>query len=108
MFGAHRRGFDWKEIAKVLRVTPAVGRATFWREIKRSRSKSVAARTAATVIRDESDSDTRKSANREHLAKRSGAVSTHQWITPAVLDELQRSVHFDQKTIAAFSVVLLG
>jgi hypothetical protein len=33
MFGAHRRGFDWKEIAKVLHVTRAVARATFWREI---------------------------------------------------------------------------
>jgi len=58
MFGAHHRGFDWKEIAKVLQMTRAVARATFWREIKRSRSKSVEAQPPATVIRDESDSDT--------------------------------------------------
>ena len=60
MFGAHRRGFDWKEIAKVLHMTRAVARATFWREIKRSRSKSVAAQPPATVIQDESDSDNQK------------------------------------------------
>ena len=60
MFGAHRRGFDWKEIAKVLHVTRAVARATFWREIKRSRSKRVEAQPPATVIQDESDSDTLK------------------------------------------------
>jgi|CZKY01.1.fsa_nt_gi hypothetical protein len=32
MFGTHRRGFDWKEIAEVLHITRAVARATFWRE----------------------------------------------------------------------------
>jgi len=42
MFGAHRRRFEWKEIAEVLHMTRAVARATFWREIKRSRSKSEA------------------------------------------------------------------
>jgi hypothetical protein len=57
MFGARRRGFAWKEIAKVLHMTRAVARATFWREIKRSRSKSVAAQPPATAIQDESDSD---------------------------------------------------
>ncbi len=60
MFGAHRRGFNWKEIAKVLHVTRAVARATFWRELKRSRSKSVEAQPSAIVIQDESDSDTPK------------------------------------------------
>ena len=60
MFGAHRRGFNWKEIAKVLHVDRAVARATFSREIKRSRSKRVAAKPAATVIQDERDSDTLK------------------------------------------------
>ena len=60
MFGARRRGFDWKEIAKVLHVTRAVARATFWREIKRSRSKSVEAQPPAIVIQDESDSDARE------------------------------------------------
>ena len=44
MFGAHHRGFDWKEIAEVLHITRAMARATFWQEIKRSRSKSVEAR----------------------------------------------------------------
>ncbi len=60
MFGTHRRGFDWKEIAKVLHMTRAVARVTFWREIKRSRSKSVDAQPPAVVIQDESDSDTLK------------------------------------------------
>ncbi len=57
MFDAHRKGFAWKEIAKVLQMTRAVARATFWREIKRSRSKSVAAQPSAIVIQDENDSD---------------------------------------------------
>jgi hypothetical protein len=60
MFGAHHRGFAWKEIAKVLHMTRAVARATFWREIKRSRSKSVKAQPTAMVIRDENDPDARK------------------------------------------------
>ncbi len=60
MFGAHHRGFAWKEIAKVLHMTRAVARATFWREIKRSRSKSVEAQPPAIVIQDESDPDARK------------------------------------------------
>ena len=38
-------GFDWKEVAEVLRVTRAVARATFWREIKRSRPKKVEAQS---------------------------------------------------------------
>jgi hypothetical protein len=60
MFGAHRRGFDWKEIAEVLHMTRAVARAPFWREIKRPRSKKVEAQPPATVIQDERDSDTLK------------------------------------------------
>ena len=60
MFGTHRRGFDWKEIAEVLHITRVVSRATFWREIKRSRSKSVEAQPPAIVIQGESDSDTLK------------------------------------------------
>ena len=58
MLGAHRKGFDWAEIAKVLHMTRAVARASFWREVKRSRSKSFEAQPPATVIQDESDSDT--------------------------------------------------
>ncbi len=60
MFGTHRRGFEWKEIAEVLHITRAVARATFWREIKRSRSKSVGAQPPAIVTQGESDSDTLK------------------------------------------------
>ena len=60
MFGARRRGFDWKEVAKVLHTTRPVARAIFWREIKRSRSKSVATQPPANVTRDESDSDAPK------------------------------------------------
>jgi hypothetical protein len=60
MFGAHRRGFDWKEIAEVLHMTRAVARAPFWREIKRSRAKKVAARPPATVGQEARDPDTLK------------------------------------------------
>lgn len=58
MCGADRRGFDWKEVAKVLRMTRAASRLAFWREIKRSRSKSIRAQTHAIVIQENSDSDT--------------------------------------------------
>lgn len=68
MFGAHHRGFAWKEIAKVLHMTRAVARATFWREITRSRSKSVAAQPPANVIRDESDSDTPEASQAKSIA----------------------------------------
>ena len=60
MLGPHSRGFDWKEIAEALHITRAAARATFWREIKRSRSKSVKAQPPATVIHDENDSDQAK------------------------------------------------
>ena len=60
MSGTHRRGFEWKEIAEVLHMTRALARATFWREIKRSRSKSVDAKPAATAIQEERDPDVRK------------------------------------------------
>jgi len=49
-----------KIFAEVLHITRAVARATFWREIKRSRSKSVEAQPPAIVIQGESDSDTLK------------------------------------------------
>ena len=55
MLAARSRGFNWKEIAKVLRITRDAASATFWREIKRPRTKSVAAQPPATVIQDESD-----------------------------------------------------
>ncbi len=59
MLDAHHRGFDWKEVAEVLRMTRAVARVTFSQEIKRARSKSVTAQRRA-VIRGESDSDVLK------------------------------------------------
>lgn len=65
MFGAHRRGFDWKEIAEVLHMTRAVARAPFWREIKRPRSKKVEARPPATVGQEGRDPDTLKVAKPE-------------------------------------------
>ena len=58
MRGADRRGFDWKEVAKVLRMSRAASRPAFWREVKRSRSKSIEAQAPAIVIPDKSDSDT--------------------------------------------------
>lgn len=60
MLGAHRRGFDWKEIAEVLHMTRAVTRSTFWREIKRTKSKKVEAQSDGTASQRERDSDTPK------------------------------------------------
>jgi hypothetical protein len=60
MFGAHRRGFAWKEVADVLHMTRAVARATFWREIKRSRPKKDGSPPPAIVFQGETDSDTLK------------------------------------------------
>jgi hypothetical protein len=57
MFGAQRRGFDWKEVADVLHMTRAVARATLWREIKRSGSKKGESQPPAIVIQGEADSD---------------------------------------------------
>jgi hypothetical protein len=39
MSGTDRKGFDWKEIAEVLRITRVVDGLAFWREIKKSGSK---------------------------------------------------------------------
>jgi len=55
MSGGCRRGFDWKEVAEVLHMTRAAARATFWREIKRPRSKSVKAQPPAIVTRGDRD-----------------------------------------------------
>jgi len=41
MFGAHRRGFDWKGIAEVLHVTQTAARAAFWSKVKQASSKDV-------------------------------------------------------------------
>jgi hypothetical protein len=60
MYGEDRREFDWKEVAKVLRMNRAVNRLTFWQEIKRSRSKIIEDQAPAIVIHDTSDSYTRK------------------------------------------------
>jgi len=60
MYGARRRGIAWKEIAKVLHLTRPVPRATFWREIKRPKAKSVAAQPSEIDILDERDSDALK------------------------------------------------
>ena len=62
MLGAHSRGFDWKEIAEVLHITRAAARATFWREIKRSRSKTIEVQPPAPGRQNENDSDTLKPA----------------------------------------------
>lgn len=60
MLGAHRRGFDWKEIAEVLHMTRAVTRSTFWLEIKRTKSKKVEAQCDGTASQRERDPDTPK------------------------------------------------
>jgi len=58
MYGADRRGFEWKEVAKVLRMTRAAARLTLWREIRRSRTKSIEAQAPAIISRDETDLNT--------------------------------------------------
>jgi hypothetical protein len=60
MSDADGRGLDWKECADVLDMTRAVARATFWREIKPSRSKKGESPPPAIVIQRETDSDTLK------------------------------------------------
>ena len=60
MLGAHRRGFDWKEVAKVLHMSRATVRATFSQEIKRARSKDAQAPQSARVIQEQSDSGAQK------------------------------------------------
>jgi hypothetical protein len=60
MSGADHRGFDWKEVAEVLRTSRVVARAAFWREISRSRSGSVEAQPLAKATQPKRDSDTRR------------------------------------------------
>ncbi len=60
MLDLRSRGFDWKEIADVLHMTGVAARATFWREIKRSRSKKVEAQSQALVSQKERVPDTQK------------------------------------------------
>ncbi len=69
MFGAGRRGFDWKEIAEVLQMSRTVAWVTFWREIKRSRSKKIEAQSRVIVIQEEHGPETQKSVSPEHLVK---------------------------------------
>ena len=64
MLGARSRGFDWKEIAKVLRITRGAARATFWQEIKRSRSKAIEVQPPATARQNETNLDTLKPGKR--------------------------------------------
>ena len=60
MFGARRRGFDWKEVAKVLQMTRATVQATFLQKIKRARSKDAQAPQLARVIQQQNDSGAQK------------------------------------------------
>jgi hypothetical protein len=60
MLGARSRGFDWREIAKVLRITRDAASATFWREIKRPRSKGIEIQSPATGGQNETEPDTLK------------------------------------------------
>ena len=68
MLGANRSGFDWKEIAEVLRVT-ATAPTTFWRELRRSRSKKAETLSPATVIEGERKPDRQKLGKAEASAK---------------------------------------
>jgi len=60
MLGARSRGFDWREVAKALRITRGVAGATFWREIKRPRSKGIDVQPPATGSQNETNLDTLK------------------------------------------------
>jgi hypothetical protein len=58
MSGTHRKGFDWKEIADVLRMPQRPSSAVFWREIKRSRPNNVETKRPAGGTQEERNSDT--------------------------------------------------
>lgn len=60
MFGMHRRGFTWKEVAEVLHLTQTVARGTFWSELRRSRSKKDEAQPSTIVIQEEPAPDAQK------------------------------------------------
>ena len=60
MLGARSRGFDWREVAKVLRITRDAASATFWREIKRPRSKGIEIQPPATGGQNETEPVTLK------------------------------------------------
>jgi|HubBroStandDraft_4_1064222.scaffolds.fasta_scaffold04541_7 hypothetical protein len=60
MLGARSRGFDWREVAKVLRITRDAASATFWREIKRPRSTGIDVQPPATGGQNETNLDTLK------------------------------------------------
>lgn len=75
MFGANRSGFDWKEIAEALRVTAAAP-TTFWRELRRSRSKKLETLSPATVIEGEREPEPGSSATPKHPLSRREAVSS--------------------------------
>lgn len=53
MSGTHRRGFTWKAVAEVLRMTRPVARAAIWNELRRSRTKKDKAQPSAIVIQEE-------------------------------------------------------
>ena len=57
MSGADRRGFDWKEIASVLHTAGGSSRMTFWREVRRLRTKNVERHPRTMFHKEESDSD---------------------------------------------------
>jgi hypothetical protein len=53
MLSARSRGFDWKEVAEVLRLPRGAARGAFWSEIRRSSSKRKKAQSPAIVIQEE-------------------------------------------------------
>jgi len=61
MLAARGRGYGWREIAKVLRISRDAAGAAFWREIKRPRSKGIDVQPPATAGQNETDLDTLKS-----------------------------------------------
>lgn len=60
MFGKHRRGFDWKEIAEVLHMTRGRSPVVFWREIKRSRLTKIGALPSAIDTQEQREPDSPK------------------------------------------------
>jgi hypothetical protein len=63
MFGTHRNGFTWKEVAKVLHVTRTVARVSFWNQIKRPGSKKEKTQPSAIAIQEKCGPDARRVGN---------------------------------------------
>lgn len=60
MFGTHRKGFTWKEVAEVLHITETAARVGFWSAIRRPRPKKEEAQPSAMAVQEERGPATQK------------------------------------------------